>query len=77
MTLSFSNFSFSGILSPFFGPAMPQPSSRAEPEPVSQDEADQFHADRAFARDMMAQNPEAFQSEHGMMLFMAHYPKYF
>lgn len=41
------------------------------------DAEDQAPEDRAFLRDMMARNPEAMQSDLGMMAMMSQYPRHF
>ena len=77
MTLTFSNFGFSSLTALL----RPQPRTHAlprlEPQLLSAPEADEAHADRAFVRELLAHNPEAVQSEQGMMMLMALYPKHF
>ena len=69
MTLTFSKFSLSNL--------MPQwrelPASPA-PDPNPRTDADEARQDRAFALEMMDHNPEAVQSELGLMMLMARWP---
>ena len=77
MTLTFSDFGLSNLMALLRGSDAPQPSVRSRPETLSESATDEVEADRAFARDMMTRNPEAFQSEHGMMMLMSLYSKHF
>lgn len=73
MTLTFPSFGLFNLIALLRGPAGSQRKARPEPVP----EHDLARADRAFVRELMARNPEAIQSEHGMLMLMALYPMHF
>lgn len=77
MTLTFSSLRISSLITLLRGPILPQSTLRPEPQPLSAPEADGARADRAFLHEMMCRHPEAIQSEHGMMMLMALFPKHF
>jgi hypothetical protein len=57
-------------------PAAPPAPSPVEGHWTPRPEPDQERADRAFLLEIMNAHPEAVQSETGMMLLMAQYPKH-
>ena len=70
MTLTFPSFSLSTLIAAWRKPALAQPSPR--PEPMT--DADEARADRASAMDMLAQHPEAIDTELGLMMLMTRWP---
>ena len=70
MTLTFASFSFSALIASWRKSAVAQPLPRHE----LLTDTDEARADRAFAMDMLAQHPEAIDSELGLMMLMTRWP---
>ena len=70
MTLTFPIFSLSALKLTF-----------RKTDPVSAEiklpEHEEAYAQRAFLRELMARNPEAIQSDVGLMAMMSQYPRNF
>ena len=70
MTLTFPGFSISALIAAWRKPAAAQPSPRLDLMTV----ADEACADRDFAMDILAQHPEAIDSEFGLMMLTTRCP---
>ncbi|SFS20945.1 hypothetical protein [Yoonia litorea] len=70
MTLTFPAFKLPTLKS-MFGGAVANPATDATPE------HEIAYAERAFLRELLAQNPEAIQSDLGLMAMMSQYPQQF
>ena len=68
MTLTFPSFSLSTLFAQWRQPTRAQPSPRSE-RPFT--DAEDARADRAFAIEMLARNPDAIVSELGLMMLAA------
>ncbi|UZD92045.1 hypothetical protein [Cognatishimia activa] len=68
---------------PFFGildwKSILRPSNKGNQSPVQENasEDESSEAERAFLREIMRENPEALQSEIGVMALMSQYPRNF
>lgn len=49
----------------------------AKPPTEVTPEHENAYAEREFLRELLARNPEAIQSDFGLMAMMAQYPRYF
>lgn len=77
MQLEFPPMGFLHLVTQFLGRDRITPApALAESGPSPLPEADHDRADRSFLLEIMNSHPEAVQSETGMMLLMAQYPKY-
>jgi len=70
MTLTFPAFKFPTLKSMFRG-AIANPATDTTPE------HEIAYAERTFLRELLAQNPEAIQSDLGLMEIMSQYPRHF
>ena len=70
MTLTFPAFKFP-TLKWMFRAAIANPATDATPE------HEIAYAERAFLRELLAHNPEAIQSDLGLMEMMSQYPRQF
>ena len=70
MTLTFPAFKLPTLKSMFRG-AIANPATDATPE------HEIAYAERAFLRELLAHNPEAIQSDLGLMAMMSQYPRQF
>ena len=71
MTLTFPHFSLSSLIAQWRRTDFVRPASQILPVPQFLPGADQDHADRCFAIDMLLRNPDAIDSELGLMLLMS------
>lgn len=77
MQLEFPLTGFPHLVTQFFWRDHIRPArSFVDPGRSPVPEADHDRADRAFLLEVMNNHPEAVQSETGMMLLMAQYPKH-
>jgi hypothetical protein len=77
MQLEFPHMGLPHLMTLVLGRApLRQPAFRAKPERPPVPETEDDRADRAFLLEVMSNHPEAVQSETGMMLLMAQYPRY-
>ncbi len=77
MQLEFPPMGFLHLVAQFLGRDRIAPASAVvESGPSPLPDADHDRADRSFLLEIMNSHPEAVQSETGMMLLMAQYPKY-
>ncbi|WP_162798267.1 hypothetical protein [Sulfitobacter sp. SK011] len=70
MTLTFPAFKLPTLKS-MFRAALANPATEATPEHET------AYAERAFLREVLAHNPEAIQSDVGLMAMMSQYPRQF
>lgn len=70
MTLTFPAFKLPTLKSMFRG-------AIANPATVASPEHEIAYAERAFLRELLAHNPEAIQSDLGLMEMMSQYPRQF
>ena len=70
MTLIFPGFKLA-TMKWMFRSAIDKPAIDAMPE------HEIAHAERAFLRELLAHNPDAIQSELGLMAMMSQYPQHF
>ncbi|CTQ51840.1 hypothetical protein LP7551_00356 [Roseibium album] len=70
MTLTLQMFKLPA-LKWFFPGATANPAAEVTPE------HEIAHFERVFLRELLARNPEAIQSDLGLMAMMAQYPRYF
>lgn len=75
MTLTFPEFGLSNLVALLRGTDRPQRSPW--PKPLPMPETDQSLTDRALKWELLAGNPEALQSDCGMMMLMALHPEHF
>jgi hypothetical protein len=73
MTLTFPSFNLSNLKWALCT-TIAQP---AGPTAQANSERDNVHPDRAFLRELMFNNPEAVQSDLGLMAMMTQYPRDF
>lgn len=77
MQLEFPPMDFLHLVTQFLGRDRIRPApALVESKPSPLPDADDDRADRAFLLEIMNSHPEAVQSETGMMLLMAQYPKH-
>ncbi len=70
MTLTFPMFDLSN-LKRSFGATITKPAAQVNSE------SDNAHPERTFLRELMFNNPEAIQSDLGLMAMMTQYPRQF
>ncbi len=70
MTFTLPIFKFPALKWLFRGTTV-KPATEVTPE------HENAYAERVFLRELLARNPEAIQSDHGLMAMMAQYPRCF